>query len=222
MTALIACETVLLVLLVLLVAGLLRSHAEILRRLGPPAVEPDIAPTIPRPDARAGGRHAKDIVGQTLEHDAVKFSMGGGAQATLLAFLSSGCSVCEGFWNDLRASRRAGRRDAAAGADQGPKRGESLSPAAPGGRAHFGCHVLVGLARLRRAGRAVLRVHRRGRGARRGVGNWMDSDRVAATRRDRRSQTAARRRGSDQRGGSGPRDGRHRAGSPQPVPGPRG
>jgi hypothetical protein len=35
MTALIACETVLLVLLVVLVAGLLRSHAEILRRLGP-------------------------------------------------------------------------------------------------------------------------------------------------------------------------------------------
>ena len=35
MTVLVAYETVLLVLLVLLVAGLLRSHAEILRRLGP-------------------------------------------------------------------------------------------------------------------------------------------------------------------------------------------
>ena len=34
MTALVAVETVLLVLLVVLVAGLLRSHAEILRRLG--------------------------------------------------------------------------------------------------------------------------------------------------------------------------------------------
>ncbi|MEA2353553.1 MAG: hypothetical protein QOJ14_1967, partial [Thermoleophilaceae bacterium] len=36
MTALVAVETLLLVLLILLVAGLLRSHAEILRRLGPP------------------------------------------------------------------------------------------------------------------------------------------------------------------------------------------
>ena len=34
MTALVSVETVLLVLLVVLVAGLLRSHAEILRRLG--------------------------------------------------------------------------------------------------------------------------------------------------------------------------------------------
>ena len=36
MVALVAVETLLLVLLTLLVAGLLRSHAEILRRLGPP------------------------------------------------------------------------------------------------------------------------------------------------------------------------------------------
>jgi hypothetical protein len=35
MTVLVGCETLLLVLLVVLVAGLLRSHAEILRRLGP-------------------------------------------------------------------------------------------------------------------------------------------------------------------------------------------
>ena len=35
MTALVSVETVLLVLLVVLVAALLRSHAEILRRLGP-------------------------------------------------------------------------------------------------------------------------------------------------------------------------------------------
>ena len=36
MTVLVACETLLLVLLLVLVASLLRSHAEILRRLGPP------------------------------------------------------------------------------------------------------------------------------------------------------------------------------------------
>ncbi|MCL2769812.1 MAG: hypothetical protein FWD42_06860, partial [Solirubrobacterales bacterium] len=39
MTALVACETVVLVLLIVLVAGLLRSHAELLRRLGPPEGE---------------------------------------------------------------------------------------------------------------------------------------------------------------------------------------
>ena len=35
MTALVSVETVLLVLLIVLVVGLLRSHAELLRRLGP-------------------------------------------------------------------------------------------------------------------------------------------------------------------------------------------
>ena len=35
MVAIVAVETVLIVLLIVLVAGLLRSHAEILRRLGP-------------------------------------------------------------------------------------------------------------------------------------------------------------------------------------------
>lgn len=107
MTALVACETVLLVLLVLLVAGLLRSHAEVLRRIGPPAEdEPDVTPAIPRPDRRAGAHDARDVVGQTLEHDALKISMAEGAPATLLAFLSSGCSVCEGFWSDLRDGDR--------------------------------------------------------------------------------------------------------------------
>lgn len=109
MTALVACETVLLVLLVLLVAGLLRSHAEILRRLGPPEAEqPGVESQIPRPGSRAEARKAHDIVGETLEGDAVKVALGEGAQATLLAFLSSGCSVCEGFWSDLRQRRTPG------------------------------------------------------------------------------------------------------------------
>ena len=40
MTALVSVESVLLVVLLLLVAGLLRSNAEILRRLGPPGACP--------------------------------------------------------------------------------------------------------------------------------------------------------------------------------------
>ena len=51
MVALVSIETVLLVLLVVLVAALLRSHAEILRRLGP---ESAVAPRVPVP--RAGER----------------------------------------------------------------------------------------------------------------------------------------------------------------------
>lgn len=103
MTALVACETVLLVLLVVLVAGLLRSHAEILRRLGPAVEEsPEPNPGLPEPAQRAGARPVAEIAGLTLERDAVKLAMGPGTPPTLLAFLSSGCTVCEGFWRDLR------------------------------------------------------------------------------------------------------------------------
>ena len=52
-TALVAVETVLLVLLVVLVAGLLRSHAEILRRLGPAEPSADAAPIRADPGAVA-------------------------------------------------------------------------------------------------------------------------------------------------------------------------
>lgn len=108
MTVLVACETVLLVLLIVLVAGLLRSHAEILRRLGPPGAERPASPAaIPQPGRRAGAVAAQDLVGQTLQGDAVKLAIG--PQPTLLAFLSSGCSVCEGFWNDLRAGHTLDR-----------------------------------------------------------------------------------------------------------------
>jgi hypothetical protein len=102
-TALVASETLVLVLLVLLVAGLLRSHAEILRQLRElraPDVGAD-AP-MPSPGRRAGGRDGHDVVGVTLERDGVKVGLGGDSPPTLLAFLSSGCTVCERFWDDLR------------------------------------------------------------------------------------------------------------------------
>jgi hypothetical protein len=106
MTVLVAVETLLLVLLVVLVVGLLRSHAEILRRLGP--VDQDkspgsIDPSLPQPAARAGVREGHDVLGTTLAGDAVKLGLGSEAPPTLLAFLSSGCLTCERFWGDLRA-----------------------------------------------------------------------------------------------------------------------
>src|SRR5437660_218947 len=100
MTALVACETLLLVLLVVLVASLLRSHAEILRRLGPPDEESGggaLATSIVGPATRAGDRPASDIVGATLEGDAVKIAVGRDAPPTLLAFLTSGCTSCHSF-----------------------------------------------------------------------------------------------------------------------------
>lgn len=113
MTVLVACETVLLALLVLLVAGLLRSHAEILRRLGPPPTEGDEHESlatqdrqIPTPAHRATAREGEEIVGVTPEREQVKIGFGEGYPPTLLAFLTSGCSVCESFWADLRDGRR--------------------------------------------------------------------------------------------------------------------
>ena len=78
MTALVSVETVLLVILVVLVAGLLRSHAEILRRLGPPGSEPDFAdagvPTSAAP-RRASGTPAAPIAGVTPGGDAIALDL---------------------------------------------------------------------------------------------------------------------------------------------------
>lgn len=105
MVALVACETLLLVLLTLLVLALLRSHAEILRRLGPPESEEQ---GLPEPDVRSGAREACDIAGGTLAGDALVIGLGEDSPPTLLAFLSSGCAVCERLWEELRAGRPAG------------------------------------------------------------------------------------------------------------------
>jgi hypothetical protein len=95
--AIVSVETVLLVLLIVLVAALLRSHAEILRRLGP---EGAAAPGVPAPPS--GIRtdiDAPEIAGVTPTGDAVKLSLSG--RPTLLAFLSSGCTSCARFWEAL-------------------------------------------------------------------------------------------------------------------------
>lgn len=98
MVAIVSVETVLLVLLVVLVAALLRSHAEILRRLGPPedARAPKVAepPTSIRTDT-----DAPEIAGVTATGDAIKLSLNGAP--ILLAFLSSGCTSCARFWGAL-------------------------------------------------------------------------------------------------------------------------
>jgi hypothetical protein len=124
MTALVAVETVLLVLLVVLVAGLLRSHAEILRRLGQAeerrgregaspaggAVSPLAAGTVSPPSAAAGRSGAQllpaPIAGSTPHGDAIALAFdGAGSRPTLLAFLTTGCSTCAAFWESLAEPR---------------------------------------------------------------------------------------------------------------------
>jgi hypothetical protein len=113
-TVLVAAETVVLVLLVLLVVGLLRSHAEILRRLGPP--EEDEGEAVPALDVVAAGTPppeaapergetpvARDVAGTTLAGDAVQVGLAGDGPPTLLAFLSSGCTACQAFWAGFAA-----------------------------------------------------------------------------------------------------------------------
>ncbi|MGZ4181163.1 MAG: hypothetical protein ACXVUL_10860 [Solirubrobacteraceae bacterium] len=107
MVALVSVETVLLVLLVVLVAGLLRSHAEIMRRLGPAedaSGVPD-GPAIPAARNREAVS-APEVAGVTPDGDAVKLAFGGaGTAPTLLAFLTSGCGTCASFWEALGERR---------------------------------------------------------------------------------------------------------------------
>ena len=108
MTVLVSVETVLLVLLIVLVAGLLRSHAELLRRLGPAegAQDGPSTPAVPASPRRDPGASAPSLAGTTPAGDAVSLTFAGGASApTLLAFLTSGCTTCAGFWETLAEHR---------------------------------------------------------------------------------------------------------------------
>jgi hypothetical protein len=106
-TAIVTIETVALLLLALLVIGLLRSHAEILRRLDLAETSPaerEFAPGIARP--RPDSARAVDVAGQTPSGDAVQVAVTRPGSPTLLAFLTSGCGVCQGFWDTMGADRR--------------------------------------------------------------------------------------------------------------------
>lgn len=105
MTVLIVLEAVLLALLALLVVGLLRSHADILRRLHEMGAglrpSPERSVSLGRSvvgPARTSGRAAHDLVGETPTGDAVGVAVLGADQDALIAFLTSGCLTCAGFW----------------------------------------------------------------------------------------------------------------------------
>jgi len=117
LTALVIVETIVLALLAVVVVSLLRSHAEVLRRLPAPedeqehhahgaaAIEPTLTvpSSLPAPKRRASEAH--DVGGTTLAGDQVVVSAASGSD-TLFAFLSTGCLTCQTFWDGLRPGVR--------------------------------------------------------------------------------------------------------------------
>jgi len=114
-TALVVALAVAVLLLAVLVAGLLRSHAEILKALhelgagleldrasGPVPVTIDGVRT-----PRTGVSSTPDaLTGVTLDGESVAVSLTSGTP-TLLAFLSSGCLTCQAFWDAFAAPQIA-------------------------------------------------------------------------------------------------------------------
>ncbi|HEX6219791.1 MAG TPA: hypothetical protein VF115_01725 [Acidimicrobiia bacterium] len=105
MTALLIIEGFAIILLGVLVVGLLRSHAEIIRSLHQLGAgsdhEASAAESFARPRPRPSLNGAPDLVGQTLEGSTMHVGVSGTDHRTLLAFLSTGCSACVALWQGL-------------------------------------------------------------------------------------------------------------------------
>ncbi|HEY3534848.1 MAG TPA: hypothetical protein VGK60_04715 [Pedococcus sp.] len=122
MLAAVIAEAVAVALLGVLVLGLLRSHALILKALhelgaglelekdaatattagGSPGPVPVELESGVVPATRKDSTRAHDVVGTTLDRDERVITVGATGQRTLLAFLTSGCSVCQTFWEEFR------------------------------------------------------------------------------------------------------------------------
>lgn len=141
MAALVTLLAIVVALLGILVAGLLRSHAEVLRALHDLGINLDparhagegidrTALGVPRPraDLARTGSSGFDISGVSPGGDAVTVAVTGADRLTLVAFLSSTCLTCRGFWEAFAASPLAVPGDARLVAvTKGP---EAESPAA--------------------------------------------------------------------------------------------
>jgi len=107
MGAVVTILAVAVVLLGLLVVGLLRSHAEILRTLHQlgAGLDPDVTVPVAAPIRRSAAT-GFDVAGTTPDDEAVRVGVVGARQNTVLAFLSSGCLTCGSFWDSFGASER--------------------------------------------------------------------------------------------------------------------
>jgi hypothetical protein len=117
--------------LTLLVVGLLRSHADILRRLheldggieegtgtvaastsgGPRTVRRDEFQTFPEvqaPPEREGFTESRDLVGVGVGDDAVTIRVTEVEHRTLVAFLSGTCLTCQRFWDAFQKPGKLG------------------------------------------------------------------------------------------------------------------
>lgn len=118
MVALVIVLTMVVALLTVLVAGLLRSHADILKALhdlgvgvgDPTSPAGAHAPAGPVPltlgpplPAERDGVSAPTVAGVTPDGDGIAVAPTSGDGLTLLAFLSSGCATCAAFWQAFRA-----------------------------------------------------------------------------------------------------------------------
>lgn len=143
MAALVVVEAATMVLFGLLVIGLLKSHAEILRQLHELGAgrgeEPQRPVGIDLEVGGATGGAAHDLVGQTPSGEAAAVAVVGTTHDTLLAFLSSGCLTCAGFWKALGARGDLGlpasMRVVAITKGPGDESQSAVRPLAPGGRA---------------------------------------------------------------------------------------
>lgn len=113
MVALDVAIIVVVALLAVLVAGLLRSNAEVLRAmhqmgvdLGPSAPNGTTSPvplTTRRPTpGRPDATDVMDLAGVTPSGDAVSIPVSAVGHDTLIAFLTSGCTTCREFWEAFR------------------------------------------------------------------------------------------------------------------------
>jgi hypothetical protein len=105
MLALVIAEGAAIAVLALLVAGLLRSHAEILRALHDLGAGIDDGAGPHQHPARIttstvqGAAH--DLVGSRLDGSGVAVAVTGVPHDSLLVFLSSGCLSCRPFWDGV-------------------------------------------------------------------------------------------------------------------------
>ena len=111
MAEVVAVQAVAILLLGVLVVGLLRSHAEILRKLHElgAGLDPDATPGVTTPlpaPVRRTAATGFDVAGASPTDEAVRIGVVGARQSTVLAFLSSGCLTCGSFWDTFAGPDR--------------------------------------------------------------------------------------------------------------------
>jgi hypothetical protein len=149
-TAIVVGLTMVVALLALLVVGLLRSHAEILRSLHELGIGEDgethgargrtpsfeVRPGVALPRGEGTGT-VEDLVGVDPWGDPITIAVAGSSHRTLLVFLSSGCLTCQDFWQAFADPASLGLRSDVRPvivvkdpASESPARIQELAPAA--------------------------------------------------------------------------------------------